>query len=657
MEQKILIVDDDPVSLRVFEKLAVRGSFQVMEAGTLAEARRIATTSSLSIVMIDPDLPDGDGMAFVAELRAQKPPPEVLIFIDHGRQESALQAMRLGASHYLEKPVFPSMLCELLDEAMERRLASVTLEEALHPKLRLLTLASGAGSLFPAGSGLMQALEAVGERTDVVAEAGAVEACGKDGGLLFLEIAPGDMAGRERAVRMRALCPGTLLVSITPRPSVDMTIWALHGEIFDILSTPVDAPTLRATLERARARLQRQRWMLALERGAEIQPSADGAEPRFTSSRPALLPPDRGMLAPMAHEAGNLVTAALKIVDRVRARADLSDEVRVPIERSARILAQCQRVVAEALGLRPGLQIPTRRDLHQILQEVLEIWEIELDGCGITVDRAFNASESSIETWGGELNLVFDNLVRNALEAMRHGGVLRVSSWDDGDHILVRVVDSGFGIPAEDLERMKLPFQTTKLGGQGPGLGLTISESVVRHHRGRLALSSEPGRGLEVMVRLPRVQEPDAMPRPAGRGGSSLIPDRVQVAVVDDESQLLEMASDMLGALGALATTYETPQAFLADLEHNPPEVLIADVHMPGMSGVELVGAVKVTHPDMPILLITGFPSTLPSFRDPAIQGLPVLHKPFRQSDLQKALEEIFLHEEARRKQAPVERD
>jgi signal transduction histidine kinase len=106
-----------------------------------------------------------------------------------------------------------------------------------------------------------------------------------------------------------------------------------------------------------------------------------------------------------------------------------------------------------------------------------------------------------VNGYGGELNQVWANLVDNAIDAAP-GGHVRIHAAAEGDHVVVRVVDDGPGIPEAVLSRIFDPFFTTKDVGEGTGLGLDIARRIVQRHRGAIDVSTGPG-GTEFRVSLP----------------------------------------------------------------------------------------------------------------------------------------------------------
>jgi two-component system NtrC family sensor kinase len=115
-----------------------------------------------------------------------------------------------------------------------------------------------------------------------------------------------------------------------------------------------------------------------------------------------------------------------------------------------------------------------------------------------------------IECLPSELNQVFMNLFVNAAQAIRTRGVIRIETGADIDGVWVEVADSGSGIAPENLQRIFEPFFTTRPVGQGTGLGLSLSYSIVKKHNGRLDVRSTLGEGTTFRVWLPLTQQAEA---------------------------------------------------------------------------------------------------------------------------------------------------
>jgi len=157
-------------------------------------------------------------------------------------------------------------------------------------------------------------------------------------------------------------------------------------------------------------------------------------------------------------------------------------------------------------------------DVRVGLDNTLTMIAHEIKAHAITLERDYQADLPKISGNAGELNQVWTNLIDNAIDAMRDGGVLRVTAAATPDSVEVKIIDSGTGIPDDVRPRMFEPFFTTKDVGEGTGLGLDIALRIVRAHQGQIDVDSQAGR-TEVRVILPR--SPVA---PAAEAGGTALP-------------------------------------------------------------------------------------------------------------------------------------
>jgi two-component system cell cycle sensor histidine kinase/response regulator CckA len=246
------------------------------------------------------------------------------------------------------------------------------------------------------------------------------------------------------------------------------------------------------------------------------------------------------------------------------------------------------------------------------------------------------------------LGQVFLNLLLNAAQALDEGGakrnVVTVRSFDDGDSVVIEVADNGPGIPPEVLPRIFESFFTTKPRGLGTGLGLPISLGIVRGLGGELTVEAPPGTGARFRVRLP-ASETVAEPAPVVPAEPEPVaaPTRRRILAVDDEALLLKAYRRMLGDAHELATALGGHEA-LRTLERDTGfDVVLCDLQMPEMSGMELHAAVRATHPALAerFVFVTGgaFSSDARRFMEEAVSA--VIQKPFRVEDLLALIERI----------------
>jgi CheY-like chemotaxis protein/two-component sensor histidine kinase len=213
-----------------------------------------------------------------------------------------------------------------------------------------------------------------------------------------------------------------------------------------------------------------------------------------------------------------------------------------------------------------------------------------------------------------QLHQVLMNLGTNGAYAMREaGGVLTITlrgerRADGGATAVLEVSDTGVGMDRDTLERVFEPFFTTKPVGIGTGLGLAVVHGIVTSHGGTIDATSEPGRGTTFRVTLPSAgraavaQEPAfaAAPEPAHR--------TAHVLVVDDEPELVGLLCKQLTRLGYSARGCSGPEDALDALRGDGPQVdvVVSDLAMPRMSGIDLAEVIHHERPDLPIVLCSG---------------------------------------------------
>ena len=209
------------------------------------------------------------------------------------------------------------------------------------------------------------------------------------------------------------------------------------------------------------------------------------------------------LAAGLAHELNNPLGIILGFGQLIGQRTEDEKlrEYAAAIERESR---RVQRIVSDLLGFaRPAGDSLAPVDLRQVLAQAEQLLGYQLAQEGIELATSTAPEPCAVTGDADELLQVLLNLIQNARQAMPGGGRIALRAWTEAGRAWLAVADTGPGIPAADLERIFDPFFTTKPPGQGTGLGLSVSSSIIQRHGGELRVASAPGRGAEFIISLP----------------------------------------------------------------------------------------------------------------------------------------------------------
>jgi two-component system, NtrC family, sensor kinase len=291
-------------------------------------------------------------------------------------------------------------------------------------------------------------------------------------------------------------------------------------------------------------------------------------------------------------------------------------------------------------------------DLTERLPELKEMLSRSLRG-DIEINVVVPRRACLIKVDASEFELALLNLAFNARDAMPSGGTLTIAVKPvalrgkadeeglNGEFIAVRVADTGEGIAAEILPRVFEPFFTTKEVGKGTGLGLSQVYGFARQSGGAATITSALRRGTAITLFLPRSFETPVAARETPSAARAAAPPAGSVLLVEDNADVVQVASGYFADLGYRVKVAASAQAGL-DLVENEGgiDLVFSDILMPGgMNGLELAKIVRARFPRIVVLLTTGYSS---SVQDAMRDGFEVLQKPYDLPGLQRALLAAF---------------
>ncbi len=291
------------------------------------------------------------------------------------------------------------------------------------------------------------------------------------------------------------------------------------------------------------------------------------------------------------------------------------------------------------------------RDLEKLLRRLI--------GEDVEVVTNLDPGLPMVKVDPGQIEQVLVNLAVNARDAMPSGGRLTITTApalltqaevtetgvpSRGAYARLSVADTGTGIPPEVLPRIFEPFFTTKEQGKGTGLGLATAFGTIHQSGGHISAESEPGVGTVFHVLLPRTLEAAApepvLPRAQTAEAASA---SGTVLVVEDEAPIRKLISRVLGRRGYRVLTAATGEEALELMERETeaPVLVVTDVVMPGMDGLEMGHRLRRRRPGVPLLLMSGYAQEalegeLPGF------DCAFLPKPFTPADLLDAVQTLI---------------
>ncbi len=353
----------------------------------------------------------------------------------------------------------------------------------------------------------------------------------------------------------------------------------------------------------------------------------------------------------IAHDFNNLLTpiianAGLALEELPKdhpCRADMEqivDAARRGADLTKRILAFGRRQVLERRVVDLNAEV---RSLEKMLRRTI----------GEDVELVVECAPEPVpvEADPTQLQQMLVNLAVNAREAMPKGGRLAVSRTEGAAppgaerpgsrEAIVTVSDTGVGIEPSVLPRIFEPFFTTKPKDKGTGLGLSTVLGIAQQHGGRVSVESAPGKGSAFRIALPVAEAPIARrdgPIDAVRRRGR----RLRVVLVEDEPLVRALAERILRRDGHEVIAAGSPGAALAVPEEPRPDLLLSDVVLPGMDGIELHRRMLARWPGLPVLFMSGFPAGHADVKEAIAHGKHFLQKPFGSQELLERVRETL---------------
>ena len=653
MARVLLVAQDSEQQSAVIAAVRAHGNHEVVAVALPDQALREAATGAYDVALVHTDLPGTDGFEVCRRLQAgaRTGGLPVILLAEPGQQaENRKRGLESGASDFIVQPIDAIEIMARIHAVLRTKAHADEVHRHNHELAEKVV--ERTRQLEGLAGELRIERDALRETFDVFQD-----------GLLLLD-ADGDVLIENTAGRRLLDQPPP-----TPQPRAAGDGQDGAGRSISESLAEIAREAIRQNAEHSRTLTWKGRQLdvranpaaggRALVYVRDVTEERDRELRRLQSEKLAAI----GMLAAgVAHEINNPASFVLanvdslavilrKVDDSLRAQkvydnhaglANLLFDAMTVVQESKEGMARIHRIARDLHSFsRVDDDANALSDVNGAVDSALTMLRSELR-YRATVERSLRSTQL-VRASPARLGQVFLNLLLNAAHALAElhprRNRLYVRSRDEGGTVIVEIEDNGPGIPPEILPRIFESFFTTKPPELGTGLGLPISLDIVRRSGGELTAESEPGRGAIFRVRLPAAV---GIPQAKTRSVSSLKAiQRRRVLAIDDEALLLKAFQRMLASHHDIETKLGAREALRCFGQDRQFDVVLCDLQMPDMSGVELYASVKQQWPELAerFIFITGGAFSAEARRFLEDPNIACINKPFQLRELLELIE------------------
>ncbi len=546
MTTRVLIVEDSAVLIRLVETYLNSSDVPLCHhaVSRLSEALAYLNDHEVDVVLLDLGLPDSVGLEGLNQIREIVACP-VIVMSGDDDPDTALRALRMGASDYLTKGEFRAAeLLRAIQYVMARANATGAypvdcdklqrtereLQRRNAELLALNTIAGVASQSLDLDVVLSDTLDAIMALDLFESEKGSVLLINEETSRLRVVVQrglPGDLICLDRPMALdQCMCGRAVLekkvivarcehkesaeASCCPAlpAHLDVSVpLTAYDRVLGVLNLWLEPNKL--VKERDIKLLEAMAGQIALAVETIHRYEAERAQRILAEqSRDELLHNERlaatgRLTASLAHELSNPLQAIHNSLEMILSfsfsREEMLDYIQMADEEVERLVEMVNRILD--FSRRPSDKFEVL-DVNRVVKKVTGLSKKYLEHRHITLYESFDTKVPPVEGNATTLGQVILNLIINGVEAMPDGGTLTIATENpNNEHVEIRVSDSGVGIPQDQLKRIFEPFYSTK--SDGTGLGLSISQSIISQHRGEIKVRSQMGGGTSFIVRLP----------------------------------------------------------------------------------------------------------------------------------------------------------
>ncbi len=621
---RILLVDDDERNLMALTEV-LKELAEVVTATSGEEALRHLLKDEFAVILLDVFMPGMDGYETASLIREREQTARIpIIFLSAVNKETEhlMRGYAMGAVDYVFKPVDPLILKSKVGVFVDLFNMRMQIEEKSRAEQDLLD-ANFKAEL--ARLEIARELAASREREAAILQSLPI--------LLYMEPAPESPRRPEFVSGDFSAMTGFEFEAVRQDPE----LWErrLHPEDRERVLAAIEArqSTGRLSIE--------YRWQCADGRYKYFHDQAvmvtdpeggpaqfagtltDVTEQRVLESH--LLHAQKmdaiGQLTGgVAHDFNNLLSAVLGGLHLLERRVELEEREQQLITQMRHAAEQGAELVRRMMAFARKQELsPTSVEPASLCASVAGLVEHTLTG---TVQLEWHCSDGvpNIYADRSQLELALVNLIINSRDAMPQGGRITVTidqldpgraedpELNAGRYVSIRVADEGNGIPESLVNRVTEPFFTTKEAGKGTGLGLSMVSGFVQQSGGTIRIKSDAGRGTTIELLFPCTDEAERSAERQQPASPHAVGEAKSVLLVDDDEMVRTVLGEQLRDLGFKVDEVGDGKSAIEKLQRNGSyDVLLSDLAMPGMNGIDTIRTALLERPAMRALLMTGY--------------------------------------------------
>lgn len=681
---RILNVDDQADNLYLLQSLLSNDDNQIFDAKNGREALNILQEKDIDLVISDILMPVMDGFALCREIRRNQKYrhiPFIVYTATYKGDQDELLARKIGADEFIIKPCEPEEFMERVNRAIAKRKINMESEPPeiqndetvlkLYNERLVRKLEDKMLEMENEVSERKKAIDALQRSQELLQ---ATQTLSKLGGWEY-DLDTQETYWTDEMYRLHDLdkdcAPEELAyLSLAGYPDESKALLQQYIEDLATNGNPYNLETWYTTKggrkifirTSAEAKWEDGRIRRIMGTFQDITESKE-AEIRqhelMEQLRQAQKLDSIGQLAGgVAHDFNNILTVILGYSEEIMNNLHDQDPLRQDIQEIINAGQRASSLTRQLLTFSRKQVI--KPELINLNDTITNLSKMLMRLIGEDVDFILNLGEDvpSIMADIGQIEQVIMNLVINAREAMQMGGRLTISTFKyeaepefrkhhrmiaGNSFAVLKVEDTGCGMDKSTLEHIYEPFFTTKAKGHGTGLGLPTVYGIVRQASGHINVDSAPGKGATFVIMLPATndelqteQKPEVQIIPEGN--------KELVLIVEDDPSISDLSGKMIQKMGYRVMLAESADKAIVMIEDEGlrPELVISDVVMPGLSGLELAAIIRYKHPEMKVILMSGYTEQVIMKHGEMDPNIPFLHKPFTRQELQDRITQVM---------------